>query len=93
VDVDGVRYLSLDYTLFTNGGEDEADVSKKKQENVHALFPIRHKVCGWLKESLKDAQQKVGDIIDPVIVSVMTIFCFAWSGFECVCGWSPTIGY
>lgn len=63
VDMDGVRYISLDYTLFISGGEDEADVSKKNYGNVHALYPIRHKVCGWLKESLEEAQRKVHDLL------------------------------
>ncbi|CAE7448020.1 unnamed protein product, partial [Symbiodinium microadriaticum] len=58
IDSDNVRYISIDYTLFVEGGEDQAAVSKRKRDDEHELYPVRHAVCRWLDGALQDAKDK-----------------------------------
>lgn len=62
IDSDNVRYISLDYTLFVEGGEDPTEGSQASRMNQHALYPLRHTVCLWLDSALKDAQEKVSTV-------------------------------
>lgn len=58
IDVDGIRYVSIDFTLFVDGGE-IPDISAGKKADAHFLYPIRHKVVEWTDATLADAKAKV----------------------------------
>lgn len=52
IDVDNIRYICLDFTLFTPGGETSWSTDDANP------FPVRRRVVDWFRESLKDAKEK-----------------------------------
>jgi len=59
IDIDNVRYISLDCTLFVEGGEpigvyNDPDLAEYTDDQ----YPMRHIVEVWIEESLADAQKK-----------------------------------
>uniref|UniRef100_A0A6T2AYJ6 Calcineurin-like phosphoesterase domain-containing protein n=1 Tax=Eutreptiella gymnastica TaxID=73025 RepID=A0A6T2AYJ6_9EUGL len=62
-DIDNLRFIALDFTLFTPGGEvtfvDPASLSGlSEEETACELFPVRHRTIQWFERTLKEAREQ-----------------------------------